>query len=88
MRATKSGGLDVIRQRVEAVFEQLAGIATAFTALGGDAEFARQIAHGAGAVFHGLLDLVVGDGFAEANVHGGGPVGRGGSPFHSIIAIV
>ena len=78
----------MIRQRVEAVFEQLAGIATAFATLGSDAELARQIAHGAGASFHGLLDLVVGDGFAEANVHGGGPVGGGGSPFHSIVAIV
>lgn len=72
-----SGSFDVIRQRVEAVFEQLAGIATAFAALGGDAELAGQIAHGAGAIFDGLLDLLVGDGFAEANVHGGGPVGGG-----------
>ena len=78
----------MIRQRVEAVFEQLAGIAAAFAALGGNAELAGQIAHGAGAVFNGLLYLLVGDGFAEADVHGGGPVAWGGVPVHSIAAIV
>ena len=68
----------MVRQFVEAVLEQFAGIATAFAALRGNAQFAGQIAHAVGAVFHGVTDLAVGDGFAQADVHGGEPVSGGG----------
>lgn len=51
-------------------FDDALGELAAFATLGGNAEFAADVGESAGTTRHGFANLAVGNGFAEANVHG------------------
>ena len=66
---TGSGGGDP-QALCQVLVDHLLGGLTAATASGADAPALCQVAEMHGAIVHGLADFLVGDGFAEADVHG------------------
>lgn len=54
--------------------QALLGAACAAIALGGDAQSLPEVAHAAGALIYGMLDMTFGDGIADADVHGDRPI--------------
>jgi hypothetical protein len=52
-----------------ALAQQIVGVGLAAAALRGHAQFALQIAHAAGPLFHAFADFVVSDAIANTDIH-------------------